>query len=799
MARVGKPLFGFNSIKQNIIFALIASGSVTFLVAFAIFWQVNSLENQYVNSQEQAETIHNSALDISSAIQESSLLLLSYAESNNVEHRKEWQRLWEDVLNPAGESLAQFNAAENNAKLKTVLNQLGPIKILQTSIFEAIPNGGAPIQTEQLVAKNLELQLSLEQVILDQRRKIDAIKASTSSSYTFLKAIGIAGMVIGLMVGIILGTLLIGQIIRSLYHIKQVVKELSNGNLPEKIWQSKNEAGYITRELDRLVANLKNVQEFALQVGGGKFDNKIDVFNGEGDLGSSLLEMRQSLAKVAEEDQQRNWINEGFAKFADILRNNNSDIATLSDITISNLVRYLNANQGAIFLVNDKDDEDPTLSLAACYAYDRKKYLNKEIFKGEGLCGQAWQENDLILINDVPDDYVQIRSGLGKANPRSILVMPLSVNDKTQGILEVASFNEFKPYQVEFVKKIAENFASAISTARNNEHTKSLLAEFQEMTEELRAQEEEMRQNMEELKATQEEMERARTETELKEQNLNSVINNTTDTIFAIDCDYKILVANKVLSDKYSKMGVSLQIGTCIKDILPKAAWDKWKQRYDRALAGEQYSLIEESSGSNGSRFSQTYHNPIRDESGTVIGVSVISRDVTEIEMARREVENRRATLRSFIDNTTDTFFAIDTEYKILLANSVLKDRFASSNITLDEGENIFDKLPKAQHTLWKERYDRALAGESFMLEEERKVKDDTLYIEVHVNPITDENGQVLGVTVISKDITRWKRALDMQEQKENELNKLKTSLGMADPKELLLRKAANRRPVSKS
>jgi PAS domain S-box-containing protein len=130
------------------------------------------------------------------------------------------------------------------------------------------------------------------------------------------------------------------------------------------------------------------------------------------------------------------------------------------------------------------------------------------------MAGQAWQEGDIIYLTEVPQDYIKIVSGLGDANPTSVLIVPLKVNELIFGVVEIASFNTFQDYEMEFVQKIAESIASTISSVKVNARTQHLLEESQELTEQMRAQEEEMRQNMEELQATQEEMQRSQSETE---------------------------------------------------------------------------------------------------------------------------------------------------------------------------------------------------------------------------------------------------------------------------------------------
>ncbi len=245
------------------------------------------------------------------------------------------------------------------------------------------------------------------------------------------------------------------------------------------------------------------------QLEAGNFSDEKQIEDSQ--LVHTINSLKTKLIKQKQDDERGKWASEGLSKFAEILRVS-ENLNSLSDELIKNIVKYVGLNQGSIFVCEKNSKEETVLALKACYAYDRKKYLTKTIAPGEGLVGQCYLENDTIILKQVPADYIKITSGLGEATPKFISLIPIKSNDVIEGVLEVAGFKELQTYQVKFLEKVCEAFASVLRSIKSNDETRTLLEATKKQTEQLLSQEEEIRQNLEEMMATQEQLTRQLTE-----------------------------------------------------------------------------------------------------------------------------------------------------------------------------------------------------------------------------------------------------------------------------------------------
>jgi PAS domain S-box-containing protein len=435
----------------------------------------------------------------------------------------------------------------------------------------------------------------------------------------------------------------------SLQNPENIVAQLVQGNTSVKVTTRDDEFAGVVTGLARLSENLKRSSDFARSIGEGNFDFQFQPVSDLDILGNSLLQMREKLKNIAESDKIRNWTTTGLAMFADLIRKS-TDQQTLSDTLISQLVKYTKSNQGGLFILNRDQENDPFLELIACYAYDRKKYETKRIDVGTGLVGQCYLEASPINLRHVPENYVTITSGLGMSNPRSLLLVPLKLNDVVEGVLELASFTPYEQYEVDFVQRVGEIIASAITNARVSDRTRKMLAESQQQSEEMRAQEEEMRQNMEEMQATQEAMERQtnelkriQTDLEMEKSMFQVLMEFLQDRITYKDTRSRIIRINKAKAERLNMRP---------EDVIGKTDYDFFSAEHAEKAMREEKELIdsgrplmdieERLTFNNGdTAWVSTSRIPFKDERNVPIGMFIITRDITKLKNAELSLSDR--------------------------------------------------------------------------------------------------------------------------------------------------------------
>jgi PAS domain S-box-containing protein len=403
--------------------------------------------------------------------------------------------------------------------------------------------------------------------------------------------------------------------------------------------------------IESSIGNFKNASQFIKGITSKNYNiewgglNQSNAAKNADSLAGDLIKMRDQMKIAKQEDEKRFWINEGLAQFSQLVRNNQTDLVKLAEEATSFLAKYLKAQQGSLFIINDENEDDRFLELVACFAFDKKKYLTKRIDIGNGLVGQTYLEGEPVVLKQIPPNYIHITSGLGLATPTCLCIIPLKYNTKTEAMLELASFHFFEPHQIDFLQKAGEFVASALVSAKVSTKMAVLLEQSQQQSEEMRAQEEEMRQNMEELQATQEQMNRTVAELgafssslEKEKYLLDSLLDNIPDSIYFKDQQSKLMRVSQYLADRMS---------TTVEDLIGKSDFDfQDKAHAEKAFKDEREIMatlqpkIDYVERESETKWVSTTKMPLLDSKGKVVGTFGISRDISKIKNLELNIED---------------------------------------------------------------------------------------------------------------------------------------------------------------
>jgi transcriptional regulator with GAF, ATPase, and Fis domain len=126
------------------------------------------------------------------------------------------------------------------------------------------------------------------------------------------------------------------------------------------------------------------------------------------------------------------------------------------------ICKQLDAGQGALYAAEEKNGKR-LVELAAGYALNRGESAVIAFEYGEGLVGQVASTGQTLLIDDVPDDYITVISGLGSASPKYLLIAPVKNKERVVGVIEVASFTKTTEDQRKFVEESAQLISEKIN------------------------------------------------------------------------------------------------------------------------------------------------------------------------------------------------------------------------------------------------------------------------------------------------------------------------------------------------
>ncbi|MGH7525615.1 MAG: response regulator, partial [Gemmatimonadales bacterium] len=250
----------------------------------------------------------------------------------------------------------------------------------------------------------------------------------------------------------------------------------------------------LTANVNQLAANLttqvRAIADVATAVTKGDLTRSIAVeaLGEVAELKDNINEMIRNLRDTTRKNMEQDWLKTNLAKFSRMLQGQR-DLAAVSQLILSDLAPLVTAHHGVFYVVDSSGDE-PTLKLLASYAFKDRKHVSSEFRMGEGLVGQCAVDRRMVLVGQVPTDYIQVSSGLGESPPRSIVVLPVLFEGETKAVLELATFDEFDEIRLTFLEQLAESIGIVLNTIAANMRTEELLKQSQALAESLQAQQE---------------------------------------------------------------------------------------------------------------------------------------------------------------------------------------------------------------------------------------------------------------------------------------------------------------------
>ncbi len=231
-----------------------------------------------------------------------------------------------------------------------------------------------------------------------------------------------------------------------------------------------------------------------------------------GEIAKAFNEMASALEEQIKQEKEYNkviqdqsWLKSNVEEVSTMFQGV-KDIKVFCDELITKITPMAGGKYGVIYLLEEKE-EQKYLKKLATYAFGSSQIDCPDFQLGEGLVGQCALEKQEIRLEQVPDNYIKVASGLGAASPKSILILPVKFNGEVLAVVELASLDEFSPLQVELLHRVLNTMGIAINRIANHMQVEKLLKESQIFTEELQTQSEELQLQQEELKTFNEKLE----------------------------------------------------------------------------------------------------------------------------------------------------------------------------------------------------------------------------------------------------------------------------------------------------
>ncbi len=193
--------------------------------------------------------------------------------------------------------------------------------------------------------------------------------------------------------------------------------------------------------------------------------------------------------------QAQAWLRNGQTQMAERLIGQQA-LPVLGRNSLEFLASHLGAAVGALYV----REEHGNLRRVATYGFSRElENTEQSFYSSEGLVGQVAHDRRLLILDELPTDYLKVSSGLGHGDPLTVALLPISNDGDVNGVIELGFLRPLSERDGEFLQQVASNIGASVEAARYRHRLQEILAETQQLNEELQVQQEELKTANEEL------------------------------------------------------------------------------------------------------------------------------------------------------------------------------------------------------------------------------------------------------------------------------------------------------------
>jgi len=260
---------------------------------------------------------------------------------------------------------------------------------------------------------------------------------------------------------------------------------------------------------------IDTIKSIAHQISTGNYKVRLHETSkdGLGSLSGSLNSMAEALQTSFALLEDKDWMQTGVATLNDKMVGD-KDIHALASDVLTAVVEHTKSMVGAFYIL----DEDQHLHLVNGYALESEK--KKKIAIGEGLVGQAFLSEKLILLEKVPNNETTISYATGQIKPANVVAFPIIRNGLVLGVIELATVNAYPQRKLDFMDNISNNIGIAIHSAQTRKKLQDFLEETQSQAEELQSQHSELEALNAELEAQTQKIQASEEELRVQQEEL---------------------------------------------------------------------------------------------------------------------------------------------------------------------------------------------------------------------------------------------------------------------------------------